>query len=97
MEQLVCIDDFEKLALNILTPSVRDYYKSGAGDEITLKWNREAFRKYKIRPRVLTDVSKRDISTVILGEKISMPLGIAPTAMQRMAHPDGECANARGE
>ncbi|KAK0172704.1 hypothetical protein PV328_005989 [Microctonus aethiopoides] len=95
MEQLVCIDDFEKLALKILTPSVRDYYKSGAGDEITLKWNREAFRKYKIRPRVLTDVSKRDISTVILGEKISMPLGIAPTAMQRMAHPDGECANAR--
>lgn len=38
----------------------------------------------------------RDLSTVVLGERIAMPIGIAPTAMQRMAHPDGECANARG-
>jgi len=46
---------------------------------------------------VLRDVSKRDISTTVLGEKVSMPLGVSPTAMQRMAHPDGECANARGK
>lgn len=45
----------------------------------------------------MRDVSKRDISTTVLGHKVSMPLGVAPTAMQRMAHPDGECANARGE
>lgn len=53
--------------------------------------------RYKIRPRFLRDVSKRDISTTVLGHKVSMPLGVAPTAMQRMAHPDGECANARGK
>lgn len=45
----------------------------------------------------MRDVSNRDISTVILGNKISMPLGVAPTAMQKMAHPDGECANAKGK
>ncbi|XP_001604479.1 hydroxyacid oxidase 1 [Nasonia vitripennis] len=95
MARFVCIQDYEKHALNNLTPSVRDYYRSGAGDENTLKWNREAFKKIRIRPRVLRDVSKRDISTTVLGEKLSMPLGVSPTAMQRMAHPDGECANVK--
>ncbi|XP_024888011.1 hydroxyacid oxidase 1 [Temnothorax curvispinosus] len=91
----VCIEDYEKHALERLPASVRDYYKSGAGEEYSVKWNREAFKNYRIRPRFLRDVSKRDISTTVLGHKVSMPLGVAPTAMQRMAHPDGECANAR--
>ncbi|KAL6448737.1 hypothetical protein ACFW04_000510 [Cataglyphis niger] len=95
MAALVCVEDYEKYALEHLPPSVRDYYKSGAGEEYSVKWNREAFKNYRIRPRFLRDVSRRDISTTILGHKISMPLGVAPTAMQRMAHPDGECANAR--
>ena len=54
------------------------------------------FFRIRILPRMLKDVTKVDLSTTVLGEKISMPLGIAPTALQRMAHPDGECANARG-
>ncbi|XP_043255327.1 peroxisomal (S)-2-hydroxy-acid oxidase GLO5 [Colletes gigas] len=95
MAQFVCIEDYQKHALNHLTPSVRDYYNSGAGEEYSLRLNTEAFKKYRIRPRFLRDVSKRDLSTTILGEKISMPLGVAPSAMQRMAHPDGECGNAR--
>lgn len=52
--------------------------------------------RLRIRPKFLKNVSRRTMSTVILGSKISMPVGIAPTAMQRMAHPDGECANAKG-
>ena len=44
---------------------------------------------------MLVDVSHRNMETTILGNKISMPIGIAPTAMQRMAHPDGECASAK--
>ncbi|KOX77090.1 Hydroxyacid oxidase 1 [Melipona quadrifasciata] len=95
-ESMVCIEDFEKYASTRLTPSVRDYYNSGAGDMFSLKLNVEAFKKYRIRPRFLRNVSKRDLSTTILGERISMPLGVAPAAMQRMAHPEGECANARG-
>jgi (S)-2-hydroxy-acid oxidase len=45
---------------------------------------------------MLVDVSKRDLSVTLLGsQKVSVPVGIAPTAMQKMAHPDGECASAR--
>ncbi|XP_043793473.1 peroxisomal (S)-2-hydroxy-acid oxidase GLO5 [Apis laboriosa] len=94
-QPMICIEDFQKYADQHLTPSVRDYYNSGAGEQFSLKLNTEAFKKYRIRPRFLRNVSKRDLSTTILGEKISMPLGIAPAAMQRMAHPEGECANAR--
>ncbi|XP_076234394.1 hydroxyacid oxidase [Calliopsis andreniformis] len=95
MNQFICIEDYEKYAEKHLPPSVRDYYNSGAGEQYSLRMNLEAFRKYRIRPRFLRDVSQRDLSTTVLGEKISMPLGVAPAAMQRMAHPDGECANAK--
>lgn len=95
MSQFVCVEDYEKYAAKRLLPAVRDYYNSGAGEQFSLRLNIEAFRKYRIRPRFLRDVSKRDLSTTILGVKISMPLGVAPSAMQRMAHPDGELANAR--
>ncbi|XP_076659754.1 hydroxyacid oxidase [Halictus rubicundus] len=95
MSQFVCVEDYEKHAIKHLPPAARDYYNSGAGEQFSLRLNIEAFRKYRIRPRFLRDVSKRDLSTTILGEKISMPVGVAPSAMQRMAHPDGELANAR--
>ncbi|XP_012262674.2 glycolate oxidase 3 [Athalia rosae] len=93
--KMVCLDDYERVALGKLLPSVRDYYKSGAGEEFTLKLNVDAFRRYRIKPRVLVNVSNRDTSTFVLGEKISMPVGVSPTAMQRMATPEGECANVR--
>lgn len=53
--------------------------------------------RFKIRPRCLRNVERRDLSTTVLRTKVSMPVGISPTAMQRMAHPDGECASAKGE
>ena len=46
-------------------------------------------------PRMMIDVSKRILKTTVLGQNVSMPIGISPTAMQRMAHPEGECAAAR--
>ena len=46
---------------------------------------------------MLRDVSHRDMATSALGSPVAMPFGVSPTAMQRMAHPDGELANARGE
>ncbi|XP_051159080.1 2-Hydroxyacid oxidase 1-like [Leptopilina boulardi] len=95
MVPFVCVKDYEEQALKILTPVARDYYNNGAGEERSLLWNKEAFTKIRILPRMLRDVTNVDITTTILGEKVSMPLGIAPTAMQRMAHPDGECANAK--
>ncbi|XP_044267492.1 hydroxyacid oxidase 1 [Tribolium madens] len=94
-EAIVCVKDFEKHAFNVLPRNALDYYRSGAGAEETLAHNRKAYSKYKIRPRCLRNVAKRDLSTTVLGEKVQIPIGISPTAMQRMAHPEGECANAR--
>jgi len=96
MSKMLCIDDFEKHALEVLSKPARDYYKSGANDEQTLRENRNAFSRLRIRPRFLRDVSNRDLSTTILGHSVSLPICASPTAMQRMAHPLGETATAKG-
>ena len=87
--------DYERAARDILTPAVYDYYAGGAEDELTVRWNRAAFRRFMMRPRVLIDVSAVDQSVELLGERLSMPVLLAPTAFQRLAHPDGELATAR--
>ena len=53
--------------------------------------------RYRLRPRVLRDVSHVDMRTELFGETVAMPILVAPTSTQRMAHPDGEIATAKGE
>lgn len=91
----VCVEDFKNKAEKVLEKSALDYYRSGAGDQYTLNRTKASFQKLCIRPRFLRDVSKLDTSTTIFGCDLKWPVGIAPTAMQRLAHPDGEVANAR--
>ncbi|KFW73970.1 Hydroxyacid oxidase 1, partial [Phalacrocorax carbo] len=91
----VCIADFEEYAKKFLPKSVYDYYRSGADDQETLADNVAAFSRWKLYPRVLRDVSIMDLSTSVLGQKISMPVCVGATAMQRMAHADGETATAK--
>lgn len=93
--KMTCLADFEAHAYQVLPRNALDYYRSGADHMQTLKDNRRAYQRYRIAPKMLVDVSKRDLSTRILGKRVEFPIGIAPTAMQRMAHPDGECASAR--
>ncbi|KAK2606468.1 hypothetical protein QQS21_003161 [Conoideocrella luteorostrata] len=64
-------------------------------DLITLQDNEAAFDRYKIRPRILVNVENVDTSGKIFGCKTAIPLGFSPTAMQRLAHPDGELASSR--
>ena len=87
--------DLERLSVERLPPLARDYYASGADDEITLRENRAAFERTPLHYRVLVDVSRRDLATRVLGEPVAMPVLIAPTAFHRLAHPDGELATAR--
>ena len=87
--------EYEKLASQHLSQMALDYYNSGAWDEITLRDNRAAFERFKIRPRRLVDVSDRNLSTKVLGQSLQMPLLVAPMAFQCLAHPDGEVATAR--
>jgi len=91
----VNLDDFEAAARDILPKMSYDYLAGGSDDELTLRDNRVAFQRWRLRPRVLAGVGQRDLSTTILGHPLSFPLILAPTAMHQLAHPDGELATAR--
>jgi isopentenyl diphosphate isomerase/L-lactate dehydrogenase-like FMN-dependent dehydrogenase len=87
--------DYERLAEQKLPAGAFGYFAGGSGDEWTLQANVEAYGRYVLRPRVLVDVTEVTTRTTVLGTEVSMPLLVAPTALQRMAHPDGEVATAR--
>ena len=84
------------MAEQAVTPEAWSYMVGGAGDERTLRWNREAFSRFRLRPRVLVDVSSVSTETTVLGTPVSMPALVAPMAFQQIAHEEGEVAMARG-
>jgi 4-hydroxymandelate oxidase len=92
----VNVDEFEALARERLPQMVYDFFAGGAGDEWTLRENRLAYDRWVVRPRVLTDVSHVDCSATVLGTAMDAPILVAPSAFQRLAHPEGELAMARG-
>jgi 4-hydroxymandelate oxidase len=92
---LVNVFDYEELARRKLSQPVFDYIAGGAEDEVTLRRNREAFGRIQLRPRALVDVSQVDLATIVLGQRIELPILLAPVALQRLAHADGEVASAR--
>jgi isopentenyl diphosphate isomerase/L-lactate dehydrogenase-like FMN-dependent dehydrogenase len=94
-KEFVNVFDYETAASKILPKITYDYYRSGANDEITLRENHGAYEGIKLLPRVLRDISKRDLTTTVLGDTISMPIMVAPTAFHCMATPEGEVATAR--
>ncbi|WP_326568283.1 alpha-hydroxy acid oxidase [Amycolatopsis rhabdoformis] len=89
------IAELEAAARERLEPAHYDFYAGGAGDELTLRANEEAFSRRTLVPRVLRDVAKRDLATELVGSPLSMPVLVSPTAFHRLAHPDGERATAR--
>ena len=91
----VNVAEYERYAKNTLPRNAHDYYASGSNDMITLRENRDAFARLRLVPRILVDVTSVDMSTTILGDRVSCPIVIAPTAMQQMAHPEGERATSR--
>jgi isopentenyl diphosphate isomerase/L-lactate dehydrogenase-like FMN-dependent dehydrogenase len=88
--------DFERLAEGKVEPGPWGYFAGGAGDERTLADNDAAFGRWRLRPRMLVDVGSVTTATTVLGRDVSMPVLVAPTAFQRLAHPDGDLAVARG-
>ena len=95
MSEPLNVWDYEALAAERLDAGAHGYYAGGAGDELTLRWNVEAFTRWQLRPRVLVDVTGCTTATTVLGHELSMPLIVAPVAFQRVAHPDGEVGMAR--
>ena len=91
----VSLHDLEALARAAMDPEAFDFVAGGAGDEVTLRENAAAFARRRLWPRVLRGVVGVDTSATMLGAPVSMPVGLAPAALQGLAHPDGEIAAAR--
>ena len=90
MKHVTCIEDLRLLHKQRVPKAFFDYADRGSYTEDTLRANSEKLQEIKFRQRILVDVSKRDLSTTILGESASMPLILAPVGLLGMQHGDGE-------
>jgi isopentenyl diphosphate isomerase/L-lactate dehydrogenase-like FMN-dependent dehydrogenase len=95
-EQPVSIAALEERAREILSPQAYGYIAGGAGTEDTMRANLEAFRRWRIVPRMLRDIGIRDLSTTLFDTVFPAPVLLAPIGVQSIAHPDGEVATATG-
>jgi isopentenyl diphosphate isomerase/L-lactate dehydrogenase-like FMN-dependent dehydrogenase len=91
----VSIAELERAATEAMEPRTANYVGAGAGSEETMRANAEAFRRRQIVPRMLRDVSARDLSTEVLGTAMPAPLMLAPIGVQKVVHEEGELASAR--
>jgi L-lactate dehydrogenase (cytochrome) len=89
------VDDLRAAARRRLPRSIFDYVDGGSEDEVTLRRNRTAFEALPLVPRVMTDVSRVDLSTTVLSRPWRLPLGLSPSGFTRLVHPEGELAVAR--
>jgi 4-hydroxymandelate oxidase len=92
----VSLADYEALARESLSHVAWEYYNSASADELTVRWNREAFSKIRLKTRILIDISQIDTRTKLLGEELAHPILLAPTSTHMLAHPEGEVATVRG-
>jgi isopentenyl diphosphate isomerase/L-lactate dehydrogenase-like FMN-dependent dehydrogenase len=92
---VINVADYVEAARERVAPEVWCYFEGGANDEVTLRANVAAYGRWRLRPRMLVDVSEISLSTTLLGMPVSMPLGVAPFAMQRLIDEEGEVSTAR--
>src|SRR5260370_39307787 len=95
LDEIVNVFEFEPLCRYRIPKQNYDFIAGGVDNEWSLRHNREAFDKITLRPRMLVNTSKMDLSTTVLGTRIGFPVLIAPTAAHQLAHPDAEIATAK--
>lgn len=93
---IASVTDFEPRARERISHIAYEFISGGAGDELSLKWNREAYDRIRLRTRVLVDVSKLDTRVRLFGQELAHPILLAPTAYHKLVHPEGEVETARG-
>lgn len=96
MKRLINLSDFESQAEQRMSLRARALVQGGAADETTVRWNREAFTQLRLRPRILTDVSRIDTTLSLFGVDLPHPILLAPTAFHRVIHPQGELETVMG-
>ncbi|GAB0089171.1 peroxisomal (S)-2-hydroxy-acid oxidase [Sergentomyia squamirostris] len=89
------LDEYEEKARDSLSKNALNYYSNGTGKGLSVQWNRSSYDRIRILPHCLRDVSQRSAKCHVLGIDMPMPVGVSPTAMQRVVHSDGEIASAR--
>jgi isopentenyl diphosphate isomerase/L-lactate dehydrogenase-like FMN-dependent dehydrogenase len=94
-EGWVNVFDVQREAERKLDPGPRGYFSGGAGDELTVRENVDAWRDWRLRPRQLTGVEEVSTAVELLGGPVDAPILVAPVAYQRELHPEGETATAR--
>src|SRR6202046_2013165 len=94
-KEAINVFDFEPVARANVPPAHFGYMASGIDDEVTLRANREDFKKFQLMPHRLNDVSKVDTSIELFGTKYDSPIFVCPTGANQFFHPDGELAVAR--
>uniref|UniRef100_A0A3Q3FYB3 FMN hydroxy acid dehydrogenase domain-containing protein n=1 Tax=Labrus bergylta TaxID=56723 RepID=A0A3Q3FYB3_9LABR len=97
MASRMCLSLLLQYAKEHLSKATWDYYAAGADECCTRDDNLLAYKRIRLRPRILRDVSVSDTRTTVQGTEISFPVGIAPTAFHCLAWHEGEVATARGE
>lgn len=95
MPNIVEIADLKRLARRRVPKMFFDYADSGAWTESTYRANEDDFKKIKLRQRVLVDMTNRSLETTMIGEKVAMPVALAPTGLTGMQHADGEMLAAQ--
>lgn len=95
-DSIFSLTEFEELAQTCMSSMSLNYVAGGAADELTLKANCEEWKRIRLKPRVLVDVSKVDVSATVLGHQMQAPILLAPTAFHRLCHDEGETATITG-
>ena len=95
MTAIACIEDLRKQAKRRVPRMFYDYADSGSWSESTYRANEDDLQAIKLRQRVAIDVSQRDTKMEMLGEKVTMPVALAPTGLTGMLYPDGEILAAK--
>ena len=90
------LDELERNARHAIGEMAYAYYAGGSDDERLLRDNVDAWAHWQLHPRVLAGLADVSCSTSVLGYPVSSPVAVAPTAIQGLAHPEGEVATARG-
>ena len=96
IERLLSLFDFEAEARTKVSHGAWERISGGSADELTLRWNHEAYEHIRLKPRALVDVSKLDTTVRLFGQELPFPILLAPTGGQKFVHPEGELAVAHG-
>jgi 4-hydroxymandelate oxidase len=96
VEEILTLLELEGLAESCMSPMAMAYVTGAAADEITLRANCEDWKRIRLMPKCLVDVSEIDLRTQVLGQQFAMPVMLAPTAFHRLCHPEGELATVAG-